>query len=238
MTRGSAEARRERIRRRTSASRSSGSAMPTGIDRKTRPKRLPSRSIEPSGRRLTGTAARNARPGRHGVVVVDQVAAEPAGDRGQDHVVDRRSEGVGDPPELVERHRLGPGGALLRHQGALEAGLGIGRTQGQAPEGAGRGDPAQQPAGAGQALRRLEHQAACRRASAPRPPPARAPGHSSRRTARGTGCPTSTHRLPSPGPSGSAGPAAGSVSESSTIIRARPSPRQWCRRTMTTDRSS
>src|SRR6266540_5666079 len=61
-----------------------------------------------------------------GLAATVEVAPQRAGSRGDEHVVDRRPEGLADRLEVVEGHRARPRGAFAPAELALEGGLWIG----------------------------------------------------------------------------------------------------------------
>ena len=104
------------MRRCVSCRRSTGSASSSGSASSTRPKRLPSSrgSGWSSGRRLNGTIAwisevtsprRSARGRRRRAGSLQCPPAQPAGDRGDEHVVDGRVVGARDPSHVGQRDR-------------------------------------------------------------------------------------------------------------------------------------
>ena len=90
------------------------------------PKRLPSLPSSSCDRMLIGTSARNSTPFDR-IPLLNQICAQGAGDRGEQHVVQRAVERLADGLDFSQRHRFGPGHAFRATGLALEARRGIDR---------------------------------------------------------------------------------------------------------------
>ncbi len=94
--------------------------MPIGNSANARPKRFPISKDAAVGTQIDGDRGAN-RHARSALALCVQIAAEGAGERGDQDVVDRAAEHAADGSNLFERQRLAPRDALDAAQRLLQA---------------------------------------------------------------------------------------------------------------------